>query len=504
MSKAVYSRMLCVTGQAVGRSAFWSLGLVVPLLLGGCAREGLTAMRARNAQRCQVEVLRETPPPPSPLLLGEAVSYALLHNLDARVARQARELQEERLSAARLRLIPELRANAELSRRSEYAADSSADFETGERGDTYSYSGEKRRKVADVSLVWNLLDFGITYFQMQQAQDRAAIEGQRLKRLRQNLALDVVRAWHRAVVAEAAWEEAATFGQRLAERQTTVRQQLEKGEIPRLDGLAEVRRLVNMRARLQEFSKEWRSARLELASLLGAPPGAELVLPEAGADGAVPPPPSGAVRLQALEAEALAQRPELVERDLQERIAAENVRIAVAQLFPSPGMFLRQDWDDDAFLRFSQWHSAGLKASWNLLALPLRLRQVRVARQEVELAFARQLPVAVGILTQVHLAVVEWEEAAGRWALAQELAGIQSQYLAAIENHVREGKLDPAAQLTAELESFLARVQRERLAADVAIAAARLSNALGRDWAPVSRAAPAAESTPVQSAAEAP
>ena len=137
-----------------------SLFLTYSLVPIGCARhaarvengQALRAIRQKNLQadmkamrdRTDVEHVGSAPPAiKGPLTLEDAITYALKYNLDAAVEELRRDIQEEAVVGARLKMLPSLTADGKLSRRDSYAASYSDPLFT-EGAQAYNYSRDKR------------------------------------------------------------------------------------------------------------------------------------------------------------------------------------------------------------------------------------------------------------------------------------------------------------------------------------------------------------------------
>ena len=103
---------------------------------------------------------------------------------------------------------------------------------------------------------------------------------------------------------------------------------------------------------LQRYRHAYLAATTELASLIGLPAGAPITLADADMDEPVVP---LLIEVEALETETLRSRPELFEKDLEEVISRDEVRVALAEMFPSVSLFWRHDENRNKFLSFAQW-----------------------------------------------------------------------------------------------------------------------------------------------------
>jgi len=114
-----------------------------------------------------------------PLSIEDAIERVLSQNLDARA-----QVMEEALALGQAELdrwdfLPKLTANAENSRRSELNATNSQTIGSSTPPGDYSYSADRTSRAADLSMTWNILDFGVSYYNAQQNADRSLIAHER-------------------------------------------------------------------------------------------------------------------------------------------------------------------------------------------------------------------------------------------------------------------------------------------------------------------------------------
>ena len=468
------------------------LGLWLLMFLAGCRSvDDWVKIRQEHAVTELDALLNPTLQLDGPLTPSDAMRHALAHNLDYRLLLLEKDIREEAASGARLRLLPDLIVSAEANYRSRVRAVRSKilDVDSGGTFPAHSYSSPKDNRAFDVQLAWNLVDFGISYFRARQAGNQARIIGQRTRRAAQNLALDVTLAYYRAVAADKAADQARSILGRIQKHQRVIRGQIDGKVLGEIKGLDSEEALVIMRMKLQDFETEHQSAMAELASLIGLAPGAQIAFAHVDFEKL---PEQIGLDVQALEREALESRPELFEQDLQERISVDEVNASIVDLFPSPMAWLGHQRDSNRYLKYHSWQAAGLRASWNLLALPRKLSRVREAKLSVKLVKDRRLALACGVLAQTHLAVIACEDDRRQFELARDLSTIRQRKLSAGLKHLEQGQIDAGEVMRMEAEALFARIRSMLAHAELATSVRRLANAVGRGL-DVGEATPAAQ-----------
>ena len=432
-----------------------------------------------------------------PLTLSDALDYASRYNIDVWIAAHERKYQHEIATQSLLKMLPSLIFGAESSRRSKFNASSSESLKTREQSLEPSFSSEKQTDRWDVQAVWNLLDFGISFLRARQQENRVSIAMERERRIQQNLALEVTGAYWRAVAARESAMEAARVLQKLEGMLETVRRETEEKTLSQFDGLKREITLLDQLEQLQRYRHAHLAATTALASLIGLPVGAPITLADVDLDEPVV---LFLIDVEALETEALRSRPELFERDLEEAISRDEVRVALAEMFPSVSLFWRRDEDRNKFLSFEQWSSAGLRASWNLLAIPHQIKYREAVKLQTELVKKRRTAIAVAILTQLHLSLIGYAEAADRREIVQTIATKNRALLNALQTAVNNGRSHQGELFDQRLKYLRTRARYLGAHVNLMLSGARLLNTVGRDPERADPAVPTEETTSPEAA----
>ena len=184
--------------------------------------------------------------------------------------------------------------------------------------------------------------------------------------------------------------------------------------------------------------------------------------------------------VEELEWEALRSRPELFEKDLEEAISRDEVHIALAQMFPNLSAFWAYNFDFNRFLAFEEWNSAGLRVSWDLLSIPQQIKQREAVKLQTALITKRRTAIAVAILTQLHLALIDYEEALGQHEITRRIADKHGTLSAAIESATEDGKAHRGESLDQRMKYLKARARYLTAHSSVMITRARVLNTVGR------------------------
>jgi len=450
--------------------------LVVPLL-AGCSLIRPYDQAQRKDIVEEVGSIRYAPPPAKPLSLADSVQLALSYNLDACVKKLECEIQAEAATGSRLGMLPSANLKFAQDRRSNARASRSQDYNSGQQNLSDSISSERRTKTYSLGAAWNLVDFGLSYLRARQAEEEVRIREERYRRMRQNLTVDVVTAYWQLVTAKQAADLARTVLEKSKTRRARLQEQVKTKVLAEITGLEKEQTLVQMQMRLRAQERELAKARAEFAKLIGLAPGADFeievpAMPEA--------PAQTAADRKALEEEALRNRPELAELVHREQIQRDEVEAEIIRMFPHVNLMFDREHDSNKFLTHRTWHTIGVSAAWNLLSLPQRWKEKCSKEKEVDLTRQKRMALAVGVMTQVHLALLDLQTSLEESQEARDLDQLQQRLFAATQKHQAQGEADEGKVLEREADACFAHIQYLRTYADCRIAEERLANTLGR------------------------
>jgi outer membrane protein, multidrug efflux system len=462
-----------------------TLTIGLSLLAGGCAIEPRPIPPEQAGQQVRGDLaalFSAQEPIRGPLSLHDAMARAIKYNLDQRVKLMEDALARGKLVSSRYDLLPPLTAAAGYHDRSNESGASSESLLSGQQSLEPSTSQEPQRNTGSAALVWNLLDFGVSYVQAQQQADEVLINQERRRKVIQNIIQDVRYAWWRAVSAETLLPRMEQVQQRLSEA-------LRRVEALERSGIQSPLEYLNYRKQILETDREmWQlrerldSARAELAALVNVRPGEDftLALPDAYDI------PRLGVELERLEAEALANRPELREEHYQVRISREEVRKAMLRMLPGLELTLAGSYDSNKYLYNNRWAELGLQLSWNLFNILSAPARIDAAEAQVAVDEARLQALGMAVLTQVHLARLRYEVAYRDFEITSQLADVEGKITDFMRNSQAAQLENELQVIRAEADGLLARMNRDLSYAEVQNAYGRLQNSVGLDPLPES------------------
>ncbi len=457
----------------------WLWGILIALIGSGCAMRpyNLGELRKENALLDKEEMFQDVPAEIPPLTYEQLTVMALKRNLELLAREHEQFIQKEVTLSALNKQLPEVYVRGDFSNRNNEDASSSEDVFTRTQSLVPSVSSKKWTRHVEYGMALNVLDYGISYYTYRQEYKKTIITQQQYVRLQQNLLLELTRSYWKAVVSKQAAISAKKIVQLIEKRQASLEGQLEQRLVSEFDGLQNERSLIEMRMRMANFEREYKNARTQLASQVGLPPGypLRLALPKLK----IPVVRELPLDIEDLEETALSYRPELVVQDMEEKIRADEIRSSIISMFPGMRLFARGDWDYNPFLLNHNWFTVGALVSYDLFRYPSLKHTYKAAKLKQELARRSRLAVSMGVLTQVHLAYLQYKTAIEQYTLARELATINRRLLTVSEQARDQGELSDADVLNYQAQSLFADVNAISNFGDIQIALEHLANALG-------------------------
>lgn len=418
----------------------------------------------------------------APVTLEMALARALRYNLDTRVAMLEQATQVSQLNLLHYEMLPRLTANAGYFQRDRELVSSSRSFRTGRLSEDETISTDRRRGIADLTLSWNLLDFGTSYYQARQQADRVLVAKERRRRSINNIFQEVTSAYWQAATAQRLLPRVEQALQD-ARRALATSERLERNrELPLADTLRYQRDLLDLIRQLEAVSEDMQFAQTRLAQLMGLSPGTPFqVQAAAGQTYTVP---RIAQSAEELERVALVSRPEVQEERYNIRIAQNETRRAMLRFLPNFNPFAMLATDSNSYLLYDNWAEIGMRASMNLLNLAAMPTVQELTERQLELAQARQLAVSMAVVAQVHVGLQQFNRARRQFEAASQVERVERRLNAL-------SRAGQQAQATSELNrirtltsALAAELQRDRAYADLMNAHAALHVALGLDPVP--------------------
>lgn len=454
-------------------------------LLGACAVAPEPITPAEHLARARADyalLYKDQQPLTGPLTASEAVARALKYNYDQQLASAEANMQASQFDVAVMNMLPRLAASAGYNVRNNENASSSMSVITRRQSLEPSTSQDEAHATADLTFSWNLLDFGVSYFQAKQQGDRTLISVERRRRVINNIAKEVRSAFWRTATAERLLPKIEPL---LEQAETALKnnQEIEKNKLePVIQTLEYRKNLLQVIAQLRRLKSDLSIAKAQLAALINVPPRTNFTV--------VPPPTTPeyprtlSVDLPSMELIALSQRPELREEAYQERIDRNNLYKEMVRLVPGLSILSGLNYDSNSYLVNNLWAEAGVRATYNLVNLISGPKILDAAEKQIQVSRTRRLALSVAVLTQVNVSYQQYLHSVQNLDAAQQVAEVE----AGIARAVNDGGLADAQpefeRIRQGLQAVAAELDRDRAFNDLQGALANLYTALGFDPVP--------------------
>lgn len=458
--------------------------LVSCAVLTGCASftaQPLTETELHDqVQADRLQLMQNVVPLPATVTLEDAIARAIKYNAVQRLRAMEEAVAQNTFDASRFDMLPKLVASAGYRDRNKELITRSVDSVTGQPSLANPYiSTDKESTLSSLGFSWSLLDFGQSYYAARQNANRALIAQERRRKSLHNLVQDVRTVYWRVAAQQSLQASLRNTIQSAESALQDVRKvEAEQLRSP-LEPLRYQRQLLENLRLLEAIDQELSSARIELASLMGAAPA------QAGSNWQVVEPAFSAPQVwlqrsaEEMETVALVRNPDLRESQYSARIAREETKRVLLRMFPGLSFNYALNHSTDSYLINDSWRDAGAQISFNLLGLFSVPAQKRLANAGVALADQKRMATQMAVLSQLHIARLQLANAAHQFERADAIATVDQRLSQHIDNQVkveRQSQQESVAQHTASILSMLRRYQA--LAA-VQAAGSRLQATLG-------------------------
>ena len=409
-----------------------------------------------------------------PISLDEAINRAIENNLSKKLDLLSSALAEQKIDIVAFEALPSLTAKAGYSERNNYAASSSVPFTNGEPGEptgSYSVSQEKQTTTAGIGFSWNVLDFGLSYVRANQQADRYLIAKEKERKSIHNIKEEVRNAYYQAVSAD---ELLKSIKPIMSEVHAALNDS-EKIKNLNIDSpiksLTYQRELLEVIRSLNTLEENLVKSKIELAKLMGLKPGTPFELSEKIKDKYDL--PNVEIPIKNLEKYALENRPELQETRYQERISEDEVKAVMLKMLPGIDLNAGYSTDNNKYLLNNDWVSYGANVSWNLMSVFNSNLNRKLALTQIELAKQQKLALSMAVISQVHISLLDFEQAKKDYKLSEKYFGVAKEIYKIIQN---ENSLDVNGNLSLIKEKLNYLISNLRLSSSYA----KVQNSYGK------------------------
>jgi len=415
-----------------------------------------------------------------PLSLSEAIARSLKYNYDAQLAKAEISLQERQLDLALSQMLPRLAVNAGYDGRTNYNAAQSVDVRTQQTSLDYSYSTQPQFATADLTLTWNALDLGLSYFQAKQQGYRALIAVERRRKVIDNIVRSTASAYWRAASAAQLLPKIEPMMETARNILSASRQVSAQNLQSPLQLLDFQQNMVIVLSELERIRNDLTTAHIELATLINIPPDTRIDYV-----GAVPDvEPQFGLNNHTLEDIGLSLRPELRIESYQQKIDQQDVYKEILKMLPGVGIIAGFNYNSNNLLYTNTWGEISARATFNLFNLIQGPKAIAVAKDAVELSNQRRIALSIAVLSQINLAVQDYANSLDSYKTAKEVDRV-GQQIGRVANDVTvAGAQSEADRIRRQLTVLTTRIARDRAQVKVLSSLAGIYSATGVDLVP--------------------
>lgn len=458
----------------------------ITLMVAGCSvhPRPMTMEEIKDRARADGQAMFAGQEPVSgPVDLYEAMARAIKYNLDHRLKLMEGALEIRRLDSSRRDMLPRVVTSAGYSHRSNYSGAYSQSLLDGRESLEASTSQERDILDAEISMMWNILDFGVSYIRARQQADQVLIAEERRRKVLQNIIQDVRYAYCRAASADALLEEMSALLEEAKSALIRSRQISGQRLQPATESLEYQRELLENIRLLWSLIQKLNTAKSEMAALMNLSPGADFKLNPPNWER--PEIPTFTKPVSELEELAMLYRPELREEDYRAQMSALEAKKAILKMLPGISLDMGYNYNNNQFLYNKDWWNAGAQISMNIFDLFSGPAEYQVAKSQQKLDRTRRYALGMAVLTQVHLAYQRYHLAREEYKVTRMLDDVNGSLQEQMAASESAGKSDQLAVIESRTQALVAKMRHHLAYAEVQNAAGRIYNSIGIDPLPV-------------------
>ena len=438
-------------------------------LLSGCTVAIQPIDRADLLQTLRLDrftAQKEVEPLTSELTLEEAIARGVKYNLDHRVRMMERSVAMGQFDLSRYDMLPKMMANAGYSTR-----------DKPNQNTNLPDSSDQNINTSGLSLSWNLLDFGMSYYTAKQNADRALVAAEKRRKAMHILIQDIQTTYWRAASAQKLRSETVEAIQ-IGDEALRDAVKVEKENLRKpLEVLRYQKNLLDNLRVLESIDQELSSAEIELVTLLNLPIGTNLKLKEPSFDLFIK--GLDQVSTEDLEVLALTNNADIKESVYNSRIAVEETKKSLLKILPGISFNYGANYTSNSYTVNKNWMEGAGQINFNLFNLLTASKVIDQGDAEKELAEQRRMAMQMAILGQVHLAKQQLENAKRLYGRSENIAKVDDRIAKIAIASEKQGTLSKAELVSAQSSHIVSQLRKYQSLSQLYAASGRLQSTLG-------------------------
>lgn len=462
--------------------------------LCGCATISPPVTEAQVTEfsaRLNSELSMSSRPNSGPMTVDDAVASAIANNETARAKELETILAEAKATAQIGAILPKLLAESDYYRRDRPQMSRAAESQT------YSTSFPTTSISRDITLSWNILDFGLSYIRYRQGLAKAHQQHEEMRRIRARIAEETRSTFWKAVALQYLAPAMARLNREVESALVLAQDASQNAMIDPLNSINYQRDILNLQRELNQILSSIAGSHEQLKQLTGLQGSSELRLDSSRHTNRI-----GLVlsSTQLDVAAALGRRPEIRQHMYDLRITQDEIDATILQVLPGVTFTASSSSDLNPLLLYASWASWGAKIVGNLMSIARLDADLDVVDRQGRLHRQSALATAATIVMQVHVARARMAVEHRNYRDAQRFADVQRRLLAQIRTAVESGKAARQAVTRERLATLLAEVRAMLAFAELQAALASYATAKGDDPIITKMSRPALSVVPARSA----
>jgi len=394
--------------------------------------------------------------------LYTAIALAIKNNKELKIKLLETAMSNRQIDKVRFEMLPSFAANAGYTGSERYNASASATVPSsdlaGSIGSSYSTSRERDINSQDIGFTWNALDFGLSYIRAGQDSNRYLISEEMERKAEHNITREAIKFYWNTLSADKLIKK---YDPLLIEVDKALNdsQKIEELLLTKpMDALLYQKELLDIQRALQTQKQMFIDSRIQLATLMGLLPNQKFKVVETK-----DPLTILDMSIKGMEEYALIHRPELKKSHYDEAISIQETKASMTSLLP--GLNFNAAWthsSNDHLMNKTNFEYGSVMGA-NLLNVFMYPKIKEINLMNTEIIKEKRLALSMAVLSQVHLANIDYSLALEEYDTAQRYYQVSKKITEQIKNAqkiARFGNLElireQASLLVAELRHDLA------------------------------------------------
>ena len=394
--------------------------------------------------------------------LYTAIALAIKNNKELKIKLLESAMANRQFDKVRFEMLPSFAANAGYTGSERYNATASATVPSsdlaGSIGSSYSTSRERDINSQDIGFTWNALDFGLSYIRAGQDSNRYLISEEMERKAEHNITREAIKFYWNTLSADKLIKK---YDPLLIEVDKALNdsQKIEELLLTKpMDALLYQKELLDIQRALQTQKQMFIDSRIQLATLMGLLPNQKFKVVETK-----DPLTILDMSIKGMEEYALIHRPELKKSHYDEAISIQETKASMTSLLP--GLNFNAAWthsSNDHLMNKTNFEYGSVMGA-NLLNVFMYPKIKEINLMNTEIIKEKRLALSMAVLSQVHLANIDYSLALEEYDTAQRYYQVSKKITEQIKNAqkiARFGNLElireQASLLVAELRHDLA------------------------------------------------